>query len=142
MLVFPATLSGKADDNQGAIILYSYGPARVQIKAPDGSRAGTDLVTGAELEEISGSDVRIERAVDRSDGYTVTLKSPEPGVYLFEVLGTGTGGVVLDLEAHDSSGRISSSHIFRRIRAGDFLGFVLDYRSDSRSGNRLEELSR
>ena len=111
----------------------------VQIVGPDGSRAGADFVTGGELEEIKGADVAIEKAGDRSDGWTVTLKSPAPGVYLFKLLGTGTGGIVMDLEALDSLGRVSSSSVFKRVKDGDSLEYTLDYSPDSKSGNQLQE---
>ena len=139
LLVFPAPSWASETRNQGQIVLYSYGPARVQITSPDGSRAGADLVTGGELEEIKGSDVVIEKAGDRSDGWTITLKGPAPGVYRFNLLGTGTGGVVMDLEAMDSSGRVSSSHVFRRIKGGDSFEYALDYSPAPKSKNQLKE---
>lgn len=139
LLALPAPSWASSSGNQSQIILYSYGLARVQVTGPDGSRAGADLVTGDELEEIKGSDVVIEKAEDRLDGWTITLRSPTLGVYRINLLGTGTGGVVMDLEVLDSSGRISSSQVFRRIRGGDSFEYVLDYSPTLKSDNQLQE---
>jgi hypothetical protein len=138
-LMLPVSSRASGSVDKGQIVLYSYGPARVQITGPDGSRAGADLVTGGELEEIEGSEVMIEKAGDRSDGWTITLKSPASGVYRLNLLGTGKGGVVMDLEALDSSGRVRSSHVFRRVREGDSFEYALDYSLDLKSDNQLKE---
>jgi hypothetical protein len=139
LLVLPTLSWASGAGNKGQIVLYSYGPARVQNIGPDGSRAGADLDTGGELKEIKGSDVVIEKAGDRSDGWIITLISPAPGVYRFNLLGTGTGGVVMDLEARNSSGLLSSSHVFRRVRFGDSFEYTLDYSLDPKSKNQLQE---
>jgi len=139
LLIQPSSGRALSSGQKGQIILYSYGPARVQVTGPDGSRAGAELVGGGELEEIEGSDVMVERSSDRSDGWTITLKNPVPGVYRINVLGTGTGGVVMDLEALDSSGRGRSSHVFKRVKEGDSLEYVLDYSPDPKSDNQLKE---
>jgi hypothetical protein len=140
-LVLPVSASWASGiENKGRIVLYSYGPARVQIIGPDGSRTGADLVTGDKLEEIKGGDVAIEKAGDRSDSWTVTLKNPAPGVYRFKLLGMGTGGVVMDLQALDSLGRVSSSNVFKRVKNGDSPKYTLHYSPDPGSKNMLKEV--
>ena len=140
-LVLPASASWASGiENKGKIVLYSYGPARVQIISPDGLRAGADLVTGGELEEIKGADVAIQKAGDRSDSWTVTLKGPAPGVYRFKLLGMGAGGVVMDLQALDSLGRVSSSNVFKRVHNGDSPKYTLHYSPDPGSKNMLKEV--
>ena len=139
MLVLPVSSMASGIESKGQIVLYSYGPARVQIIGPDGLRAGADLITGGELEEIRGSDVAIENAGDRSDSWTITLKNPAPGVYGFKLIGTGTGGIVMDLQAQNSLGHVISSNVFKRVKNGDCLEYALDYSPDSKSSNLLQE---
>ena len=139
MLVLLVSSMASDIESKGQIVLYSYGPARVQIIGPDGLRAGADFITGGELEEIRGADVAIEKAGDRSDSWTITLKNPASGVYRFILIGTGTGGIVMDLQAQDSLGRVSSSNVFKRVKDGDSLEYALDYSPDSKSSNLLQE---
>jgi hypothetical protein len=141
MLVLSGLSRASGTESKGQIVLYSYGPARVQIISPDGLRAGADLVTGGELEEIKGADVAIEKAGDRSDSWTVTLKGPTPGVYRFKLLGMGAGGVVMDLQALDFLGRVSSSNVFKRVMDGDCLEYALNYSPEPKSENILKEVS-
>ncbi len=133
--------SGGSDTHwQGRILLYSYGPARLQVTAPDGSRAGADLETGKYTEEITGSDIRVEKAKDRSDGLTIQLNAAGSGVYRLDLAGMGTGRVVVDLEMRDAADGISRIHLLRRVKAGDILRFDLDYNPAPGSLNRIQEV--
>ncbi|UCF89320.1 MAG: hypothetical protein JSV70_03530 [bacterium] len=140
VFLLPARPGGGDTDWKGRIILYSYGPARIQITAPDGSRAGADLKTGEYIEEIKGSGVRVEKAKGRSDGQTVLLEAAGQGVYRLDLAGTGTGRVVVDLEIVDAAGGVSRNHVLRRVKVGDLLRYALDYNPAPGSLNRIEEV--
>lgn len=138
LLALPVQSRASDNHEKGRIILYSYGPARLQVTSPDGSRAGADLATGEYLEEIAGSDVTVERAQGRSEGLTLTLSAAAPGVYRLDLLGTGMGRVVVDVEIRDAAGRVSRSHVLQRIKAGDTLRYALDFNPAPGSVHRLE----
>ncbi len=123
------------------IVLYSYGPGRVLLTDPRGLRCGLDLATGEELREIPGIRLEEERAADRAPGWTITLPNPVPGPYRVLVLGTGKGGVVLDLEAVDGSGRARTSHAFIRVQEGEKTVYLLNYSPRPGSDNVLHEVS-
>ena len=133
----------EATDKPGGdrIVLYSYGPGRVLLTDPRGLRSGLDLATGEELREIPGSRLEEERAADRAPGWTITVPNPVPGPYRILVLGTGKGGVVLDLEAVDGSGRARPSHAFIRVKEGEKTVYLLNYNPRPGSDNVLHEVS-
>jgi hypothetical protein len=121
------------------IVLYSYGPGSVQIISPEGQRAGRDLKSGIVLNEIPGVKILKEQAGDRSAGWTITLPDAPKGLYRLELTGTGKGGVVIDLDAHDRKGKVRNTHVFKRVKEGDLLHFVLDYNPEPGSGNKVVE---
>jgi hypothetical protein len=121
------------------IILYSYGPGSVQIISPEEKRAGRDPETGIIHKEIPGVDILKEQAGDRSAGWTIILPDAPKGRYRLELRGTGRGGVVIDLDARDRRGRVKNTHVFKRVRKGDLLHFILDYSPEPGSRNKVEE---
>ncbi|UCG39023.1 MAG: hypothetical protein JSV00_01955 [bacterium] len=122
-----------------SMVIYSYGPARVQVLDARGLRTGIDLDTGERLLEIPRSKVVVERARNRGPGWTIILDRPEPGEYRVLLAGTEKGGAVLDLDAVDRHGKVRNSHFFRRIREGETLTFTITFSPESSSGNRLTE---
>ena len=133
------TAGSAASHKDPGIVLYSYGPAIIQVVSPEGLRMGHDLATGSALTEIPGAQMVKEQAKGRSAGWTISIPDPPTGLYRLELMGTGKGGVVLDLDVWDRSGKVKNSHVFKRVREGDLLQFILSYSPDPGSKNSLKE---
>jgi hypothetical protein len=128
-----------ASHKRPGIVLYSYGPAMIQVVSPGGQRAGQDMTSGVTISEIPGAKIVKEQVEGRSTGWTISLPKPPSGVYILNLLGTGKGGVVVDLDARDRSGKVKNSHIFRRVEKGDSIQLVLNYSPDPGSRNEVKE---
>ena len=133
--------AGNAVSHKGpGIVLYSYGPAMIQVVSPEGLRVGQDMLSGSTLTEILDARIVKEQIKGRPAGWSISLPAPVTGLYRLELMGTGKGGVVLDLDARDRSGKVINSHFFKRVREGDSLHFVLSFSPDPGSENTLKEL--
>jgi hypothetical protein len=133
-------VKGHAASHKGpGIVLYSYGPAMIQVVSPGGQRAGQDMTSGVTISEIPGAKIVKEQVEGRPTGWTISLPKPLSGVYILNLMGTGQGGVVLDLDARDRSGKVKNSHIFRRVKKGDSIQLILSYSPDPGSRNKVEE---
>ncbi|MDT8396621.1 MAG: hypothetical protein RRA32_09305 [bacterium] len=138
LILLPAVDNAASNSGPG-IVLYSYGPAMIQMVSPEGLRVGQDMLTGNPLTEIPGAKIVKEQVKGRPTGWTISFPVPVTGLYRLELIGTGRGGVVLDLDARDRTGKVINSHIFKRVLEGDTLHFFLSYSPDPGSENSLKE---
>jgi hypothetical protein len=107
--------------------------------SPGGLRVGQDMLSGITISEIPGAKIKKEEIEGRPTGWTISLQKPPSGEYRLHLLGTGKGGVVLDLDARDRAGKVNNSHIFRRVKKGDSIQFHLSYSPDPGSRNMVVE---
>ena len=133
------TVSLAASHKGPNIVLYSYGPAMIQVVSPEGLRVGQDMLSGDTVSEIPGAKIVKEQIKGRPTGWTISLPAPPTGLYRLNLMGTGKGGVVVDLDARDRTGKVKNSHIFRRVKEGDSLSFILNYNPDPGSRNTVVE---
>ena len=133
-------VTGNTASQRGpGIVLYSYGPAMIQVVSPGGQRVGQDMTSGVTISEIPGAKIVKEQIEGRPTGWTISLPTPPSGEYELNLMGTGKGGVVLDLDARDRTGKVINSHIFRRVKKGDSIQFILSYNPDPGSRNTVKE---
>ena len=134
-------VTGNTASQRGpGIVLYSYGPAMIQVVSPGGQRVGQDMTSGVTISEIPGAKIVKEQIEGRPTGWTISLSTPPSGEYEWNLMGTGKGGIVLDLDAWDRAGKVHNSHIFRRVKKGDSIQFILSYSPEKGSSNLLEEM--
>jgi hypothetical protein len=117
--------------------IYIYGPGIAQVMDMYGRRTGRDLGTGDILEEIPRSKVIEEGTKERMPGWTIRLQDPVQGVYRVKLMATGSGAFAVDVDTVDSIGKLKNSHVFRRVKPGESLEFVLIFTNDPEGESTL-----
>ena len=140
LFFMPVNMVSKADASPpNRIEIYVYGPVIAQITDSEGHRSGRNLVTGNILEAIPEFNVIKEQTMERIPGWTFVIPDPVQGNYRIKLLGTGPGGFVIDVDTVDSAGNLENIHVFRRVKAGDSLEFLLRYSGNPAGENTLLE---
>ena len=140
LCLFPANLVKADHSPPNRIEVYIYGPVFAQLIDSQGRQAGRDLVTGNLLEDIPRSEVVIERTKKRIPGWTIQLPEPIQGEYRMILVATGPGGFVVDIDTVDSVGDLRNSQVFRRVKIGDTVEYILTYRGDPEEKTTLREI--
>lgn len=93
-------------DRTGIVIRF-HSPGELLVTDPQGRVTGYDPTTGQSYSEIPGSSYGIISIGDAESGepgpptHDLDIRQPVPGEYLVDVVGTGTGTYVLEINAYD-----------------------------------------